>query len=125
MFEYMDYNIAPWGREIVIYFFLIGAAGMTFVYAAAPAVFGNVFGGAARSMEPFQRIGLLVSLLLLLICAPLLIIDLGQPGRFFYPIIYFHWTSPRVLWLRILPPCGEGSGLPRVLRPSVGCGTQA
>jgi formate-dependent nitrite reductase membrane component NrfD len=94
MFEYMDYNIAPWGHEIVIYFFLIGAAGMTFVYAAAPAVFGNVFGGAAKSLEPFQRIGLLVSLVLLLICAPLLIMDLGQPGRFLYPILYFHWTSP-------------------------------
>lgn len=94
MFEYMNYNVAPWGREIVIYFFLIGAAGMTFVYAAAPAVFGNVFGGAAKSMEPFQRIGLLVSLVLLLICGPLLIMDLGQPGRFLYPILYFHWTSP-------------------------------
>ena len=94
MFEYMQYNIAPWGHEIVIYFFLIGVAGMTFVYAAAPAVFGNVFGGVAKSMEPFQRTGLFVSLALLLICAPLLITDLGQPGRFLYPILYFHWTSP-------------------------------
>jgi formate-dependent nitrite reductase membrane component NrfD len=94
MFEYMNYNIAPWGHEIVIYFFLIGAAGMTFVYAAAPAVFGNVFGGAAKSLEPFQRIGLLASLVLLLICVPLLIMDLGQPERFLYPILYFHWTSP-------------------------------
>ena len=94
MFEYMNYNVAPWGHEIVLYFFIIGAAGMTFVYAAAPAVFGNVFGGAARSMEPFQRIGLFVSLILLLICGPLLIMDLGQPERFLYPILYFHWTSP-------------------------------
>lgn len=94
MFEYMGYNVAPWGHEIVVYFFLIGAAGMTFVYAAAPAVFGNVFGGAARSMEPFQRIGLMVSLVLLLICGPLLIMDLGQPQRFLYPILHFHWTSP-------------------------------
>jgi len=94
MFEYMNYNIAPWGHEIVIYFFLIGTAGMTFVYAAAPAVFGNVFGGAAKSMEPFQRVGLLVSLALLLICGPLLIMDLGQPERFLYPILHFHWTSP-------------------------------
>ena len=94
MFEYMDYNIAPWGHEIVIYFFLIGAAGMTFVYAAAPAVFGNVFGGAAKSMEPFQKVGLIVSLILLVICVPLLIADLGQPSRFLYPILYFHWTSP-------------------------------
>lgn len=94
MFEYMTYNIAPWGHEIVIYFFLIGAAGMTFVYAAAPVVFGDVFGGAAKSMEPFQTTGLLTSLILLAICGPLLIMDLGQPARFLYPIIHFHWTSP-------------------------------
>lgn len=94
MFEYMEYNIAPWGADIVIYFFLIGAAAMTFVYAAAPVVFGNVFGGAAKSMESFQKTGMIVSLVLLLICGPLLIADLGQPGRFLYPIIYFHWTSP-------------------------------
>lgn len=94
MFEYMDYNIAPWGHEIVIYFFLIGAASMTFVYAAAPAVFGNLFGGAAKSMEPFQKVGLIASMLLLVICGPLLIVDLGQPSRFLYPILHFHWTSP-------------------------------
>ncbi|WP_275097890.1 NrfD/PsrC family molybdoenzyme membrane anchor subunit [Sedimenticola hydrogenitrophicus] len=94
MFEYMEYNIAPWGAEIVIYFFLIGVAAMTFVYAAAPAVFGNVFGGVAKSMEPFQKVGLIASFVLLLICGPLLIMDLGQPSRFLYPILYFHWTSP-------------------------------
>ena len=94
MFEYMPYNIAPWGYEIVLYFFLIGTAGMTFVYAAAPAVFGSVFGGAARSMEPFQRSGLVAALVLLLISGPLLIVDLGQPARFLYPILYFRWASP-------------------------------
>lgn len=94
MFEYMEFNIAPWGHEIVIYFFLIGAAAMTFVYAAAPAVFGNLFSGAAQSMLPFQRVGLIASLVLLLICGPLLIVDLGQPARFLYPILHFHWTSP-------------------------------
>lgn len=94
MFEYMQYNIAPWGWEIVLYFFLIGTAAMTFVYAAAPAVFGNVFGGIAKSMEPFQKTGMVAALILLLICGPLLIMDLGQPTRFLYPILHFHWTSP-------------------------------
>ncbi len=94
MFELMEYNIAPWGHEIVLYFFLIGAAAMTFVYAAAPAVFGNTLGGAARAMQPFQKTGMIISLLLLIACAPLLITDLGQPGRFLYPILHFHWTSP-------------------------------
>ena len=106
MFEYMQYNIAPWGHDIVIYFFLIGVAGMTFVYAAAPAVFGNVFGGAAKAMEPFQKTGLIASLVLLLICGPLLIIDLGQPSRFLYPILYFHWTSPLSWGTLFLPLFG-------------------
>ena len=94
MFEYTEFNIAPWGWEIATYFFLIGMAAMTFVYAAAPVVFGNIFGGIARSMEPFQKVGMLAALVLLLICGPLLIMDLGERGRFLYPIIYFHWTSP-------------------------------
>lgn len=94
MFEYTEYNIAPWGWEIAVYFFMIGTAGMTFVYAAAPSVFGNTFGGIAKSMEPFQKSGMFITLVLLLICGPLLILDLGTPERFLYPILYFHWTSP-------------------------------
>lgn len=106
MFEYSEFNIAPWGWEIAVYFFLIGTAGMTFVYAAAPAVFGNIFGGIARSMEPFQKVGMLVALVLLLICAPLLIWDLGTPERFLYPILYFHWTSPLSWGALFLPLFG-------------------
>ncbi len=106
MFEYMSYNIAPWGSDIVIYFFLIGVAAMTFVYAAAPAVFGNLFSGAAQSMVPFQRVGLITAMILLLICGPLLIVDLGQPGRFLYPILYFHWTSPLSWGALFLPLFG-------------------
>lgn len=90
MFEYMQFNIAPWGWEIPLYFFLIGMAGMTFVLASAP----NVFGAPAAAMASFQKPGIFISLILLAICGPLLIMDLGQPGRFLYPILYFHWTSP-------------------------------
>lgn len=106
MFEYSEFNIAPWGWEIAVYFFIIGTAGMTFVYAAAPAVFGNTFGGIAKSMEPFQKVGLLVTLVLLLICGPLLIFDLGTPERFLYPILYFHWTSPLSWGALFLPLFG-------------------
>ncbi|WP_162008597.1 NrfD/PsrC family molybdoenzyme membrane anchor subunit [Thermochromatium tepidum] len=106
MFEYSEFNIAPWGWEIPVYFFLIGTAGMSFIYAAAPAVFGNLFGGIARSMESFQKVGMLVALVLLLICAPLLIFDLGMPGRFLYPILHFHWTSPLSWGALFLPLFG-------------------
>ena len=90
MYEYLTYNVQPWGWEIPLYFFLIGTAAMSFALAAAPAVLG----GAARVLEPFQKLGMFLALALLVVCGPLLIVDLGQPGRFLYPIIYFHWTSP-------------------------------
>ena len=32
MFEYSEFNIAPWGWEIAVYFFLIGMAGMDFIW---------------------------------------------------------------------------------------------
>jgi len=90
MFEYTDYTIAPWGVELAIYFFLIGTAAMVFVLAAAP----HVFGGAARSLAPLQMPAVIIALVVTAVCAPLLIMDLGQPGRFLYPILYFRWTSP-------------------------------
>lgn len=93
MFEYMEYNIAPWGYEIPLFMFLIGTAGMVFVLASAP----NVFGAPGKVFAPSQRMLSIVSLVLLLVVTILLIADLGQPARFLYPIIYFHWTSP-VSW---------------------------
>ena len=90
MFEYTDYTIAPWGVELAIYFFLIGTAAMVFILAAAP----QVFGGAARALAPMQFPATVIALVITVVCAPLLIMDLGQPGRFLYPIIYFRATSP-------------------------------
>lgn len=90
MFEYTEYTVAPWGMDLAIYFFLIGTAAMVFVLAASP----QVFGGAARALSPLQLPATIIALVIAIICAALLIIDLGQPGRFLYPIIYFRWTSP-------------------------------
>ncbi|VAW18755.1 hypothetical protein MNBD_ALPHA12-2299 [hydrothermal vent metagenome] len=90
MFEYMQYNIAPWPEMLAIYFFLIGTAGMVFVAAASP----NVFGSVAAPLKGFQKSGTIVALILVGVSAPLLILDIGQPARFLYPLIYFHWTSP-------------------------------
>lgn len=90
MFEYLPYNVAPWGWELAVYFFLIGMASMAFVIAAAP----NVFGGSASALTSVQRPTILVVLALIAVCGVLLIMDLGQPSRFLYPIIYFHASSP-------------------------------
>ncbi|MFQ5931130.1 MAG: NrfD/PsrC family molybdoenzyme membrane anchor subunit [Nitrospiraceae bacterium] len=122
MFEYMQYNIAPWGWDIPLAFFLVGTAGMVFALAAAP----NVFGGATRVLEPFQRTGMVVSLILIVAGALVHILDLGQPARFLYPIIYFPWTSS-VSWgtafLPLFGLCIVGFGYalwankPKLLRP--------
>lgn len=90
MFEYNWHHIAPWGWELSIYFFLIGTAGMAYVLATAP----DMFGGKFESLRPLQLPGLILALVVVAICGPLLIFDLGQPARFLYPILYFHWTSP-------------------------------
>jgi len=90
MFEYMPMNVAPWGEEIIIYFFLIGTAAMTFAVAAGPKVFGAV----AAPFKSFQIPGAIVTLVLLAAVVPLLIFDLSQPWRFLNPILYFRWTSP-------------------------------
>jgi len=90
MFEYMPMHIAPWGLEIVIYFFLIGTASMVFAVAAAATTFGNV----AAPFKSFELTGAIITLVLLLVVAPLLIMDLAQPWRFLNPILYFRWTSP-------------------------------
>jgi len=102
MFEYTQYNIAPWGYELALYFFLIGTAAMVFVAAAAP----NVFGKVAAPFQNFQITGMIVALAILLVCAALLIIDLAQPSRFLYPILYFHWTSPLSWGALFLPLFG-------------------
>ena len=97
MFEYTDYNIAPWGWELAVYFFLVGTAAMVFVLSAAP----NTVGGKLSVFQPVQKPGAVLSLLILVVSAILLIWDLGQPGRFLYPLIYFHAGSP-VSWGTVL-----------------------
>lgn len=90
MFEYMPTNIAPWGIEIIIYFFLIGTASMTFAVAAGPATFGRV----AAPFKSFEVTGSIAALVILAGVVPLLIYDLSQPWRFLNPILHFRWTSP-------------------------------
>ena len=90
MFEFTDFNIAPWGHELVQYFFLVGMAAMAFVLAAAP----NTVGGTTKALQPTQKPIMIIVLVLMAINGYLLITDLGQPARFLYPILHFHASSP-------------------------------
>jgi formate-dependent nitrite reductase membrane component NrfD len=100
MFELVPPQIAPWGIEVIIYFFLIGTAAMVFVTAAASTVFGPV---AAPISKNFRKTGSIIALVLLAVCVALLIADLGQPSRFLNPILYFRWTSP-ISWGSLFLP---------------------
>jgi formate-dependent nitrite reductase membrane component NrfD len=65
-----------WRWEIWSYFFLGGLAAGSFVVASLALLFGD------REDRPIVRAGYLVSAVALLLCPPLLIKDLGRPGRF-------------------------------------------
>lgn len=123
MFEYSWLSIAPWGIEIIIYFFLIGTAAMTFVVAAGP----NLFGEVAAPFKSFQVPGAIIALVLLAVVVPLLIFDLTQPWRFLNTILYLRWTSP-LFWGSLFLPLfglsilgflyGIYTGHPRIQRIS-------
>ena len=72
-----------WGWYIVVYFFLGGLAGGAAFLSGLLDLFGNVLD---RGMT---RIGYWIALIAIVIGAPLLIVDLTQPGRFWHMI----WQS--------------------------------
>lgn len=96
MFEYNQFNIAPWGHELVIYFTLIGTIAMTYILASVPAL---VEGGDA--FTKVQKPAYILAFIALLVCGVLLVTDLGQPQRFMNVLIYHHMSSPLV-WGSIL-----------------------
>jgi len=99
MFEYLPMHIAPWGIEIVIYFFLIGTASMVFAVAAGATTFGTI----AAPFKNFEITGSIVALVILAAVVPLLIFDLSQPTRFLNTILYTRWTSP-LFWGSLFLP---------------------
>jgi formate-dependent nitrite reductase membrane component NrfD len=76
--------VPHWGWYIVLYFFLGGLAAGT--YFAATML---LLAGEARDREAV-RLGYLLSFPLLLVCAVLLILDLGVPSRFWHMVIQNH-----------------------------------
>jgi len=92
-----------WGWLIVLYFFLGGISGGAAFLAAMLHLFGRA---EDRSMV---RLGYLVAFVALLPCAPLLIVDLNRPERFWHMIWQsdsggpmFKWWSPMSLGVWII-----------------------
>jgi protein NrfD len=95
-----DFNpsfvIPHWGWWIVLYFFIGGITGGVYFAAAFLDLFGE-----ARD-RPAVRLGHLLAFPLILLSAIVLIVDLGQPLRFWhmifeserFPLPIFKWYSP-------------------------------
>ncbi len=98
------FTLSPnWGWLIALYFFVGGVSGG----AAFLAAMLDIFGGPAE--QPMVRIGYLVAIVGLAICAPLLIVDLTLPLRFWHMLwqsnaggLMFKWWSPMSLGVWII-----------------------
>ena len=77
-----------WKWLITGYFFLGGISGGSAVVAA----FGRLCGGSHGA--PVARLATYVSVVALAPCPPLLILDLGRPGRFLNMLRVFRTSSP-------------------------------
>lgn len=89
-----------WTWFILFYFFFAGIAGGSYLIATLLRLRGD------RADEPVARLGYYVTFIVLLCCPPLLIIDLGQPLRFWHmmwrltpnePGLNFKYWSPMSL----------------------------
>ena len=84
-----------WGWLIIFYFYFGGIAGGSYAIAAL------IYLAGAPEDRPLGRIGYYVSFPAVLLCAPLLIVDLTRPERFWHMMIQsetflpmFKWWSP-------------------------------
>ena len=91
------YVTAPpeWHWLVILYFFFGGIAGGSYALAALIQLFGS------PEDRPLARLGYYVAFPAVLLCAPLLILDLNRPERFWHMVIQserflpmFKWWSP-------------------------------
>ena len=97
------FQIPRWSWWIVLYFFTGGVTGGIYFAAAWLDLFGEPGDRAA------MRVGHLITLPLLLVCAIFLIADLGQPLRFWH-MIFQSENFPLPLF-KAYSPMSFGSGL--------------
>jgi protein NrfD len=82
-----------WHWLVVFYFFFGGISAGSFVFAAMLDLFGRA------SDRPMARLGYLVSFPALVVCPPLLILDLSRPERFWHMMLQNHTFAPMIkLW---------------------------
>src|SRR5437762_14237421 len=84
-----------WHWLVILYFFFGGIAGGSYALAALIHLFGSV------ADRPLARLGFYIAFPAVVLCAPLLIVDLTRPERFWHMVIQserglpmFKWWSP-------------------------------
>src|SRR5207244_1478646 len=98
-----SYQLTNWGWWIVLYFFLGGVTGGVYFAAAWLDLFGDVRDRAA------MRLGHLLAFPLIIVCALALVVDLGQPLRFWH-MIFASERFPEPI-LKPYSPMSLGSGI--------------
>jgi formate-dependent nitrite reductase membrane component NrfD len=88
-----ELQVPMWAWWIVAYFFLGGVAGGAYFLSAMIELVG------APEDRPVARMGYYIAFPLVLVCAILLIVDLGQPLRFWHMVIYSKTFLPWVNWV--------------------------
>lgn len=78
-----------WTWWVILYFFFGGLAGGTYFLGTIIGMFGRV------DDRPLSRVAHYIAFPALLVCAPLLIVDLNRPERFWHMILQDHslWPS--------------------------------
>ncbi|HSK10772.1 MAG TPA: NrfD/PsrC family molybdoenzyme membrane anchor subunit [Vicinamibacterales bacterium] len=83
------FTAAPhWQWLIILYFFIGGLAGGTYFLAALIDVFGK------PGDRPLARLGYYIAFPAVLLCAPLLILDLSRPLRFWHMLVERNTFGP-------------------------------
>jgi formate-dependent nitrite reductase membrane component NrfD len=88
-----ELQVPMWAWWIVAYFFLGGVAGGAYFLSAMIDLFGS------KEDRPVARIGYTIAFPLVLVCALLLIVDLGQPLRFWHMVLYSKNFLPWINWV--------------------------
>ncbi len=81
-----------WEGWIVLYFFVGGIAGGAYLTSAVVELVG------APEDRPIARMGYFIAFPLAMLCALFLILDLGQPLRFWHMIVYSRTLLPWPKW---------------------------
>lgn len=81
-----------WGWLIIFYFYFGGIAGGSYAIAALIHLFG------APEDRPLARLGYYIALPAVILCAPLLIVDLTRPERFWHMVLQSERLLPMLKW---------------------------